>query len=233
MTGDEQPMYKLCFALIFLLAREVAAPAVSVLPPMTIFENDQVRVIRTLEKPHVKGKFHEHQMNRDMIYLQLGKQRFEYQDGRKPVISEYEAGQVSWSAAEGMHSPECLTDEPFNIVEVELKRPGTGKKIASSLDPLKIDAHGAEQHFVRSCAQGETERAVAVVGIEPVVAGLQHKGGSDAQGFVARARNLEEDLLLALEQYLAVVHAPRGEHDAISINQLLTRQALIGLDRFR
>jgi hypothetical protein len=147
MTGDEQPMYKLCFALIFLLAREVAAPAVSVLPPMTIFENDQVRVIRTLEKPHVKGKFHEHQMNRVMIYLQLGKQRFEYQDGRKPVISEYEAGQVSWSAAEGMHSPECLTDEPFNIVEVELKRPGTGKKIASSLDPLKIDPKDYKLEF--------------------------------------------------------------------------------------
>jgi hypothetical protein len=39
---------------------------------------------------------------------------------------------------------------------------------------------------------------------------------------MAGARDLEEDLLLALEQDLAVVHAPRGEHDAIRINQLLT-----------
>jgi hypothetical protein len=43
------------------------------------------------------------------------------------------------------------------------------------------------------------------------------------------AGNLEEDLLLALEQDLAVVDAPRGEHDAIGIDELLTGQALIGL----
>ncbi len=48
-------------------------------------------------------------------------------------------------------------------------------------------SHGAEQHFIRSCAQGETQRAVAVVRIEPVGAGLQRKGGSDAHGFVASA----------------------------------------------
>ena len=50
---------------------------------------------------------------------------------------------------------------------------------------------------------------------------------------MARARNLEEDLLLALEQDFAVVHAPRGEHDAIRVNELLTGQALIGLGLFR
>ncbi len=90
-------------------------------------------------------------------------------------------------------------------------------------------AHGAEQHFKRSCAQGETERAVAIVGIEPVVGGLQRQGGSDSQSFVAGARDLEEDFLLALEQDLAVVEAPRREHDAIGIDQLLTGQALIRL----
>jgi hypothetical protein len=37
-----------------------------------------------------------------------------------------------------MHSPEVTSDEPFNIVEVELKKPGTGKKIDPKLDPLKV-----------------------------------------------------------------------------------------------
>ena len=92
-----------------------------------------------LEKPHVKGKFHDHKLNRVMIYLQSARQRFEYQDGRKPAVFNYEAGEVKWSPAEGKHSPEVVSNEPFNIVEIELKKPGTGKKITTPIDPVKID----------------------------------------------------------------------------------------------
>jgi len=48
-------------------------------------------------------------------------------------------------------------------------------------------AHGAQQHFERSGAQGETQRTVAIVRIEPVVGGLQRQGRSRAHGFVAGA----------------------------------------------
>jgi quercetin dioxygenase-like cupin family protein len=113
--------------------------AITVAPSGPIFENDQVKVVRALEKAHVKGKFHEHKMNRVMVYLQSGKQRFEYQDGRKPAVFDWKEGQVEWSPADGMHSPEVLTDTPFNIVEVELKSPGAGKTITSKIDPVKID----------------------------------------------------------------------------------------------
>jgi uncharacterized RmlC-like cupin family protein len=122
----------ICFLLAFL-------PALAPLPSATLFENDQVKVIRALEKVHVKGKAHEHKVNRVMVYLQSGKQRFEYQDGRKPETFDWKAGQVVWSPAGGMHSPEVVSDEPFNIVEVELKNTGTKKPIAAPLDPLKID----------------------------------------------------------------------------------------------
>ena len=37
-----------------------------------------------------------------------------------------------------MHSPEALDDD-FNIIEIELKTPGTGEPINASLDPLKVD----------------------------------------------------------------------------------------------
>ena len=43
------------------------------------------------------------------------------------------------------------------------------------------------------------------------------------------ARDLKKDLLLALEQNLAIVDSPRGKHDAIRIDQLLAGEALIGL----
>lgn len=115
------------------------AVTIAVTPSATLFENDQVKVVRALEKPHVKGNFHEHKTNRVMVYLQAGRQRFEYKDGRKPAVFEYTAGEVKWSPAEGMHSPESLGDDPFNIIEVELKKAGPGKKISAKLDPTVID----------------------------------------------------------------------------------------------
>jgi uncharacterized RmlC-like cupin family protein len=116
-----------------------AFAAISVEPSATLFENGQVKVLRALEKAHVKGKFHEHKMNRVMIYLQSGQQRFEYQDGRKPKIFNWKAGQVVWSPPGGMHSPEVLSNDPFNIIEVELLAPGGGKTVTSQLDPVKLD----------------------------------------------------------------------------------------------
>lgn len=117
----------------------VALSALAVEPSAPFFENDQVKVFRALEKAHVKGKFHEHKPNRVMIYLQSGRQKFEYQDGRQPKVFDWKAGEVKWSPAEGMHSPEVIGDASFNIIEVELKKPGTGKAITSSADPVKID----------------------------------------------------------------------------------------------
>jgi hypothetical protein len=125
----------------------LAAVVIPVAPSTTYFENDQVKVVRALEKVHVKGKFHEHKVNRVMIYLQSGSQRFEFQDGRQPVVLSYKAGEVKWSAPDGMHSPEVVSDQPFNIVEVELKKPGTGKKIVSKLDPVKTDPRHYKVEF--------------------------------------------------------------------------------------
>lgn len=116
-----------------------ALGAITIEPSATLFENDQVKVVRAFEKPHVKGKFHSHAQNRVMIYLQSGQQRFEYQDGRAPEVFNWTVGEVKWSPADGMHSPEVIGDEAFNIIEVELKTPGTGKPIASDLDPVKVD----------------------------------------------------------------------------------------------
>ena len=82
-------------------------------------------------------------MNRVMVYLQAGSQRVEYQDGRKPAVVEYKAGEVKWSPPEVMHSPEVISDQPFNTVEVELKKPGIGKQITNKLDPVKIDPYTA------------------------------------------------------------------------------------------
>lgn len=133
--------------LSILFTVGVATATIAVEPSASILENDQVKVVRALEKPHSKGKFHDHKVNRVMIYLQAGSQRFEYQDGRKPAVFTYKAGEVKWSPAEGMHSPESLVNEPFNIIEVELKKPGTGKKITDPLDVVKVDPKHLKVEF--------------------------------------------------------------------------------------
>ncbi|HVV46552.1 MAG TPA: hypothetical protein VHC72_15170 [Bryobacteraceae bacterium] len=114
--------------------------AFAVQPSATIVDSDEVKVVRALERPHVKGSFHEHKVNRVMVYLEGGKQRFEYKDGRKTKDFDWKAGQIDWSEPDGIHSPEVVTDEPFNIVEMELKKPG-GTAIAK-------DGHTADpKHY--------------------------------------------------------------------------------------
>lgn len=120
-----------------LLLLGAAFASIPTAPSAVLLENNEVKVARALEKYQVKGKFHQHEMNRVMVYLQSGRQRFEYQDGRKPAVFDWKAGQVVWSPPGGMHSPEVL-DHDFDIIEVELKTPGTDRKITGSLDPLKV-----------------------------------------------------------------------------------------------
>ena len=45
-----------------------------------------------------------------------------------------------WSPPEGMHSPEVTGDDPFNIIEVELKKPAARKP---AHDAARLDA----KHF--------------------------------------------------------------------------------------
>jgi hypothetical protein len=131
----------------FVLFWGAAMGLFAVEPSATLLENGDVKVSRALEKAHVKGSFHEHKVNRVMVYLQSGRQRFEYQDGREPRVFDWKAGQVVWSPSEGMHSPEVVSDAPFNIIEMELKKPGAGKAASSPRDALKLDAKHYKLEF--------------------------------------------------------------------------------------
>jgi hypothetical protein len=122
-------------ALLFVGA---ALSSIPVQPSAVLYDNDEVKVARALEKAHVQGKFHQHETNRVMIYLQPGKQRFDYQDGRPTAVSTFKAGEVLWSKPTGMHAGTVL-DNDFNIIEVELKNKGTDQPIKNDHDCVKID----------------------------------------------------------------------------------------------
>ena len=121
-----------------LLLLGAAFASIPTAPSAVLLENNEVKVARALEKYQVPGKFHQHDMNRVMIYLQSGRQKFEYQDGRKPAVFDFKAGQVVWSPPTGMHLGEVM-DHDFNIIEIELKTAGTDNATSSDLDPLKVD----------------------------------------------------------------------------------------------
>lgn len=123
------------YALFLLGAVSTSIPSA---PSMVLFDNSEVRVLRAFEKGPDLGKFHQHNLNRVMVYLQSSRQRFEYQDGRKPETFDWTAGEVKWSLADGMHAGQVLGKD-FNIIETELKVPGTSRPLAGKLDPLKVD----------------------------------------------------------------------------------------------
>ena len=123
-------------SLIVLLAATAAAFSAETVT--TVVDNDQVKVLSVTVQPHEKTRLHQHKVNRVMIYLQAGRQDFAYQNGKKSIV-RFKAGEMKWSPAGGMHIAEISSDKPVSIIEVELKKPGTGAAPRSALDPVKVD----------------------------------------------------------------------------------------------
>jgi quercetin dioxygenase-like cupin family protein len=123
-------------SITILFAATVAFSAETVTTPI---DNDQVKVLNVVVQPHEKTRLHQHKVNRVMIYLQAGRQDFDYQDSKKSVLN-FKAGEMKWSPAGGMHIAEITSANPVNIIEVELKKPGAGASASTSkLDPVKVD----------------------------------------------------------------------------------------------
>ena len=65
--------------------------------------------------------------------------------------------------------------------------------------------NGFVKHLGGCDPELETERSIAIVGIEPIIGRLEDHPRRGEDGFVAGARDLKEDLVLPLELYLFVV----------------------------
>src|SRR5437660_5486208 len=109
------------FIPVLLATTSVAFSAERVTSPV---DNDQVKVLKVTQAPHVKTSLHQHKVNRVMIYLQAGRQDFEYPDAKKKMSLTWKAGDAKWSPAGGMHIAEIASNDPVTIVEIELKKPG-------------------------------------------------------------------------------------------------------------
>ena len=116
-------MKHIFFLLCFLCVTTVSAmaqDAVKVDPKhYTVeFENDQVRVLRIRYGPREKSVMHKHPAS-VAIFLTDSNARFTFPNGRTEERPA-KAGQVLEAAA-GTHLPENLSDQPFEVIQVELK----------------------------------------------------------------------------------------------------------------
>ena len=116
-----------------LCACSLAAAPVAAQDPVKVdaahykveFENAQVRVLRIKYGPHEKSVMHWHPAA-VAVFLTNIHVKFGLPDG-KTAEQTGTAGQVLSTAA-GRHLPENLSDQPFELILVELKSPTTQRK---------------------------------------------------------------------------------------------------------
>ena len=82
------------------------------------FENDQVRVLRVKVGPGEKSVMHSHP-NAVAIFMTDVNGKFTFPDGKSEPISS-KAGETRWTPAI-THLPENTSDQPFEVILVELK----------------------------------------------------------------------------------------------------------------
>ena len=121
------------------MALPFLAPSILPAQTQTLLENEQVRVLKAVDKPHVKNPPHSHKLNRVMVYLSDGTQEITPQGGKATTV-KLTKGEVQFNKAVASHTSEVTSDEPLTIIEVELKDEGKpGKLQTGPLDPLKVD----------------------------------------------------------------------------------------------
>ena len=118
-------MRRALFLALFVLA--VAVPALAQDPVKVDskhykveFENSQVRVLRIKYGPHEKSVMHRHPSS-VAIFVTDANGKFTFPNGKTQDFST-KAGATQWSPA-GLHLPENTSDQPFEVLLVELKTP--------------------------------------------------------------------------------------------------------------
>ena len=106
-------------------------------------ENNWVRVLRVKRGPHAKAPMHAHPAS-VIVFLTDYHQRITGADSKSQEVT-HKTGDVSYTEAV-KHSEENLSDDPLEVVVIELKpRPPGFKPKPITLDPVKLDP---EHHLV-------------------------------------------------------------------------------------
>jgi quercetin dioxygenase-like cupin family protein len=103
-----------------LIANAMAQDPVKVDPShyKVEFENAQVRVLRIHYGPHEKSVMHDHPPG-VAVFLTDQHGKFSYPDGKTQEF-HLKKGETNWGTG-GKHLPENLSDQPFELILVEIK----------------------------------------------------------------------------------------------------------------
>lgn len=84
-----------------------------------VIDNDEVRVLRAKYGPHEKSVMHEHPAS-VAVFMSEGHTKFTLPDGTSQDSSG-KAHDAVWADA-GKHLPENVSDKPFEVIVIELKK---------------------------------------------------------------------------------------------------------------
>ncbi len=90
------------------------------------FENDQVRVLRVRYGPREAAPLHEHALPRITVNLTEQTVRLTLPDGSQSDLHRA-AGEIVYAGTAARHSEVNVTDQPFEVVMVELKTAAGGR----------------------------------------------------------------------------------------------------------
>jgi len=122
-------------------------PIALVAQTKTIEDNPRVRILSALDKPHTPTALHKHDFNRVMIYLDPIRIVLRYEDGEVDR-QNWRKGQVAWSPGRRLHTGENLMQRSARVVEVELKKPPSGKPFRiSARDPVTANPKNVRVEF--------------------------------------------------------------------------------------
>lgn len=136
-------MPRVLFLIFFILT--LAVPAVLAQDPVKVdskhykveFENSQVRVLRIKYGPNEKSVMHWHP-NAVAIFVTDENGKFTFPNG-KTQDDTAKAGETRWTPA-GRHLPENTTDQPLEVILVELKtrrKPAAKKPTTTTTEATK------------------------------------------------------------------------------------------------
>jgi quercetin dioxygenase-like cupin family protein len=143
-------MRRLTFSVLFIMLFAIGAAAAMAQDPVKVdpnhytveFENSQVRVLRIKVGPQEKSIMHRHP-NAVAIFLTDATGRFNFPKGA-PQDFTSKAGQVLWTPGI-VHSPENTSDQPFEVILVELKGRSPARGTAKRSTPRNTNGQLASR----------------------------------------------------------------------------------------
>src|SRR6266436_4122112 len=102
---------------------------------------------------------------------------------------------------------------------MQFRRSPMGGHLAAAGGRVGSGSDGGEQHLGCSDAERQAQRAIAVIGVDPILFRTKGQRRGHLHSFMTGAADLEKDAVLSFEGDLPIVEPPGEVHDAEGTDQ--------------